>query len=96
VLYVLFIKKIAGFFTQLSEKKTMEEVSRKKWKSQTAELSKNLSIRACYTVIGLIVKVSRRIIIRLNSRMCTSNEIGEKPRRAPKDLSLTTAIYMII
>jgi len=76
VLYFLFNKQIAGYFTHLSEKRRWKKFE-KKWKLQTAELTKNPTIGLADEVIGLW-KGYLESITKLPIKEWTSSEIGEK------------------
>jgi hypothetical protein len=93
VFYFLFNKKITGFFTQLSEKRRWKKFE-KKWKFQTAELSKNPSIELADEVIGLW-KGYLESITKQPIKEWTSSEIGEK-LEDPKIFNSLRAIDMII
>lgn len=93
VLYLLFNKQIAGYFSQLSEKRRWKKFE-KKWKLQTAELSNNPSIELGDEVIGLW-KGYLESITKQPIKEWTSSEIGEK-LEDPKIFASLRAIDMII
>lgn len=93
ILYFIFNKKIAGFFTQLSEKRRWNKFE-KKWKIQTAELAKNPTIELADEVIGLW-KGYLESITKQPIKEWTSSEIGEN-LEDPKIFNSLRAIDMII
>ncbi len=93
VLYLLFNKQIAAYFSQLSEKRRWKKFE-KKWNLQTAELAKNPSIELADEVIGLW-KGYLESITKQPIKEWTSSEIGEKLEDPKIFVSLRT-IDMII
>jgi hypothetical protein len=75
VFYFLFNKQVTAYLSQLNEKRRWKKFE-KKWRFQTAELSKNPSIELADEVIGLW-KGYLESITGLPIREWTSSEIGE-------------------